>query len=172
MSKRGIVWGVIIVIGVIVSYFTVSKGDAVKWNDTVVARHNRIVMALSRFQPQLVDWIQGKTLDVARFDAGLAQYGKEIGQAAGELRRQTPPDEENCKAMHVEMVKYADLQETQLVELRKLCGEMKAANPGKPEDIKRIAAALVVMENKTEAQQGIVNAKQRAMAAKFKLKIK
>lgn len=172
MKGKGIVWGVLIVIGVIVSYFTVSSGDAVKWNDKVVARHKQFGTAWSRFQPNMDAWIQGKTIDAARLDAAVALYAKDVGQAAAELRRETPPDDELCKSMHAEMVKFADIEEAQLADMKKICGEMKASNPGKPEDIKRVAAALDDLGKKESAQEAIVKAKQNAMAAKFKLKMK
>lgn len=172
MQRRAIVWGVIVLVGAIASYFTVSSGQAVKWNDRVVAIHARFGTAWNPLKPHVLGWLQGKAVDPAPFDAALAQYGRDIGQAAAELRRETPPDDELCKSMHAELVKFAELEEAQAAEVKKLGGEMKASNPGRPEDIVRVAGALDALGKKEAAQQSVVKARQSAMASKFKLKMK
>jgi hypothetical protein len=172
MSKRGYVWLGVILIGGIASYFTVSGNEAVKWNDKAVEKYRRFGAAWTRLQPLVVTWLQGKAVDAAKLDAAVAQYGKEINQAAGDLRRETPPDDELCKAFHAEMVKFADLEEAQVAEIAKLCGQMKATNPGGAEDIKKVTEALEALGKKEDAQQNLVQAKQKQMAAKFKLKMK
>ena len=172
MKNRAAIWGVLVVIGLIVSYFTVSSGDAVKWNDKVVAQDRQFGIAWAKIQPIVSSWVQGKAVDAAKLDAAVAQYAKDVGQAAGELRRHAPPDDELCKSMHAELLKFADLEEAQLADIRKLAAEMKASNPGKPEDLKRVAEALDALGKKEAAQEAIVRAKQQAMAAKFKLKMK
>ncbi len=171
MRRLG-VWGVLIVVGAIVSYFTVSGKDAVKWNDQVVAHHLRFGAAWNRLQPQVTDWLQGKTLDPAKLDAAVGQYAKDVAETAGKMRGETPPDDELCKSMHAELVKFADIEEAQVPEIKKLCGDMKASNPGKPDDIKRTAEAINALGKKEAAQEAVVKAKQQAMAAKFKLKMK
>ena len=170
--RRLAVWGVMIGVGAIVSYFTVSSGDAVKWNDRVVAKHRRFGAAWKGLLPHVTTWLQGKPVDAAQFDPAIEKYAKEVSGAAGDLRRATPPDDELCKAMHVELVKYADLEEAQVLDLKKLCGDMKASNPGKPEEIKRVAEALDALGTKEAAQEALLKSKQQAMAAKFKLKMK
>jgi hypothetical protein len=172
MSKRGIVWVIVVGIGLIVSYFTVSSSEAVKWNDKVVAQHRRFGSAWERMQPMVETWLEGEAIDGPQMDQALEQYVNDIGRIAADMRKETPPNDDLCKAMHVELVKFADLQEAQLAEVKKLCGEMKAANPGKPEEIKRVSDALNALGAKEEAQQSIVRAKQAAMAAKFKLKMR
>jgi hypothetical protein len=171
MKIRAVVWGAVIVVGGIASYFTVSSGDAVKWNDKVVGLHNRFASSWTRLEPHLKPWVDGKAVDAAKLDPALTQYGREIAQAAAELRRQTPPDDELCKAMYVEMVKFADLQEAQLGDLKKLCGEMMQSNPGQPEVIKHVVESLDALGKKEAEQLAIVNSKQAAMAAKFKIKL-
>jgi hypothetical protein len=173
MRRRAIVWGVLIVIGLIASYFTVSSGDAVKWNDKVVALHGRLRTAWAHhLQSPLGSWVEGKTIDAAQLDSAFKTYSKEIGQAAAELRRETPPDDELCKNMHAEMIKFADLEETMLQDLTKLIDEVKGSNPGNPDDIKRISGAFEELGKKEAAQEAVVGSKQAAMAAKFKIKLK
>ncbi|HLF93912.1 MAG TPA: hypothetical protein VJB14_10650 [Planctomycetota bacterium] len=171
MRRLGI-WGVMIVVGLIVSYFTVSGKDAVKWNDRVVAHHRSFGTAWSRLQPHVTTWLQGKPVDAAQLDSALARYGKDVAEIAGKMRGETPPDDELCKSMHVELVKFADIEEGQLPDIRKLCGDMKGSNPGKPEDLKRAAETIDALGKKEMAQEAVVKAKQQAMAAKFKLKMK
>jgi hypothetical protein len=173
MRSRAIIWGVLIVIGLIASYFTVSSGDAVKWNDKVVALHLRLRTAWGRhLQTPLESWAKGKTIDAAQLDSSFTAYSRDIGQAAAELRREAPPDDDLCKAMHAEMVKFADLEETMLKDQATLIGEVKASNPGKPEDIKRVSEAFDEMGKKEAVQEAVVTNRQAAMAAKFKIKLK
>jgi hypothetical protein len=172
MNRRFAVWGVVAVVGLIASYFTVSSGDAVKWNDRVVALHNRFGTAWNRFQPNVKTWIDGKAVEAAQLDAALGVYSREVAQIAAELKRATPPDDELCKSMHAEMIKFSDLQEAQLVDLKKLCGTIKESNPGKPEVIKSVTDSLDALGRTEAAQQGVLNGKQAAMAAKFKIKLK
>jgi hypothetical protein len=145
----------------------------VKWNDKVVAIHKRLRTAWSlHLQPPIGSWAEGKTIDAAQLDSAFKNYSREIGQAAAELRRETPPDDQLCKEMHTEAVKFADLEEAMLKDLAKLIGEVKASNPGKPEEIKRISDAMDELGKKEAAQEAVVGNKQAAMASKFKIKLK
>lgn len=172
MRGRGIIWGILAVIGLITSYFTVSSKDAVKWNDKVVAIYQRFGAAWAPLQPIVGSWVEGKPIEAARLDSALEKYAKDIGQTAAELRRETPPDDELCKSMHAEMVRFADLEESQIAELRTLAGAMKASNPGSPAELKRVAEALDGLGKKETAQDAAVNARQKAMASKFKIKLR
>jgi hypothetical protein len=172
MKNRAVVWAAILVIGGIASYFTVSKGDVASWNDKVVARYNKFAMAWMSFQPSFAPYLKGQKIDEAGLEASFKKYEKDVARASDELRGFTPPDEEVCRQFHAEVVSYADLQIVQLAEVRKLVNTMKASNPGKPADISGVTEAFNELGVKESAKQDIIQARQKSMAQKFKLKIK
>lgn len=172
MKGRGAVWLVLIGVGAAVSYFTVSGGDVVKWNDRVVAVYNKYGRAWQSFQLSIAPYLKQKEADPANMDASFAKYEKDVARASAELRAAAPPDDELCRQFHAELTRYAELQEAQLPEVKKILGTMKAANPPKEEDAARAAAAFNELGQKEVALQDAVQARQKAMAAKFKLKMK
>jgi len=173
MNKgRNIIILVIIVGGVIASLFMVGGADVAKWNDKVIAIHKRYGMDWKGFEASIVPWLQGKALDAEKAEAAYRTYTVKVGQTAAEIKRELPPKDKLCQEFHGLLVQYGDLQQSQLTDLRKLLDEMKAANPGSEADRTRVASAIDALGAKETALQNAVQAKQKEMAAKFKLQLK
>lgn len=171
-KAKGIGFLALIGIGAIVSYFTVGGADVAKWNDKVIAIEERFGQDWKVFEPSIAPWLEGKPLDVDKMEAAFKVYSRDIGQASGEMRRELPPDDATCKEFHALLVQYADLQEAQLQDLRKILDGMKAANPGKDADLKKAVDAIDALGKKETEMQNAINGKQKVMAAKFKLKLR
>ena len=172
MSKaRGITILVFVGIGAVVSYFTVGGADVAKWNDKVITLEERFGQDWKVFEPNIGPWLEGKPMDVEKMEAAFKVYSRDVGQTAGEMRRETPPDDPLCKEFHGLLIQYADLQEAQLVDLRKILDGMKAANPAREADLKKVEEAVDALGKKEAELQALINARQKVMAAKFKLKL-
>jgi hypothetical protein len=172
MSKaRGITILVCVAIGAIVSIFTVSKGDVAKWNDKIVGMSPRFGAAWTMFEPNIRPWLDGKAFDPEKTDAAFKGYEHSVGQTAAEIRRETPPDAPECKEFHQALVAFADLQEAQLGDLRKILAEMKASNPPKEADIQRVGDKLDALGKKEEEANAVIKGRQQIMASKFRLKL-
>lgn len=171
MKNRGLIWLGILVVGGIASYFTISSGDVVKWNDNVVGIYARYGRAWSSFELALKPYFEDKPVDAAGLDRSFQKYEKDVHQASGEMRRATPPDDELCKSFHASLTQYADLQDAQLIEVKKLIEHVKAHNPGKPEDVEKVLKGFDDLGKKESSLQSVVEGAQQAMAKKFKIKM-
>ena len=172
MKGRGLVWLGVLVVGGIASYFSVSGSKVAGWNDKVVASYNRFGLSWQRFQRSFAPYLKGQKVDEEGLESSFKQYERNLGQAAAALRQETPPDDDLCRQFHGDVVAYAGLQEEQLKEVRKILDQMKAANPGSPEDIDKVTEAFNALGRKESALQDAIQARQKKMADKFKLKIK
>ncbi len=96
-KARGIVVLVLVVGGVIASFFIVGGADVAKWNDKAIAVHMRFGMDWKEFEASIVPWLQGNAIEGEKVEAAFKTYSRKIGQAAGEIRRALPPDDSHCK---------------------------------------------------------------------------
>ena len=168
---RLIGFGVVIVIAVLVSIFTVSSDEVGNWNDKVIDIQLQFSTEWQVFEPSFTPWFDGKKIEDGKIDGAFATYEKDIKQTAGELKRATPPDDETCKAFHAAIMDYADIQVTHLADYRKLVDAMKATNPGTEEEIDKVATAMEALADKESILFDVIGAKQNVMASEHGLRL-
>ena len=171
-NAKAIGIGVIIVIAVLVSIFTVSSDEVGNWNNKVIKLQTQYITQWNILDLQVMPWFKGEKVDGAKLDAAFANYEKAVKQTTGEMKRTAPPDDESCKAFHASLVDYADIQVTHLPEYRKLLDAMKASNPGSDEEQDRVGNAFDALGKKENALNDVVGIKQSAMANEHGLRLK
>ncbi|HEX7896656.1 MAG TPA: hypothetical protein VF950_02780 [Planctomycetota bacterium] len=172
MNGRLVAFGVLIVIGAVASVFTLSSHSVVAWNDKAVGLHQRCEKAIHRLEPVLDPYLQGRQLDEEKTDAAYLDYASEVHIASRELGYLTAPDDPECRKMQDELIAYIDFQKSQVTTLGELIEEMKAANPPAEEDVEGVKASLKALESQGKIVHNRLEAQQRAVAAKFGLKLR
>jgi hypothetical protein len=156
----------------VASYFTVSGGGVVKWNDKAVALITRCEKSVDLLEPAIRPYFEGREIDDERVDKAFQVYQAEVEIATRELGWLTPPNDPDCRGMQDALIAYVELQKTILEELSALLETMKASNPPAEEDVESVRETLKDLERREDIVHQKLVARQRVVAAKFNMKLR
>ena len=165
-------FAVLVVLGALGSLFTLSSRGVVAWNDKAVELHQRCENAVRRLEPVFEPYLDGRRIKDDRADAAFLNYESEVHIASRELGYLTPPDDPECRKMQDELIAYIEFQKTLVEAFGELIEEMKAANPPTTEDVESARETLDGLEAQAAIVHHKLEAQQRAVAAKFNLKLR
>jgi hypothetical protein len=170
--RRFAVFGIVLVIGLIVSIFTVSREDVRKFNDKLVdiantmdTQHQSIITDIERYQ-------SGQTIDVARMRSNIDKMDRALKVHLDKLTATKIPDDDVCREFHKTVEAYVTQRKNCPAVYRKMCDYIQDHNPGGEDDVKAVVAIVDEVLSKDEQIFQKLAAVQKKMAKKHDLTIK
>ena len=169
--KRGIIFGVMIAIGAIVSFFTISGKDVGKFNDKLVDMVSDSNQRFTAIFATLDDYKGGQEIDVQRLKEQAAELGKNIEADNASVASLEVPDCDLCRRFHGSVNQYLAINKEYVVELDRVASYIAEHNPGKDADFQAVDEMLADEYAKEQQQLGLVSEQQAQMAKKYRLKL-
>lgn len=162
----------IMVIGGIVSLFTVSSKDVLRYNDSMVALAGAVDGSFAELTPFMSKYGEDKAVDIAAFKTAIDHTGQVIAEKMSVLRATKVPDDQVCRNFNDSLVAYvSNSQQLQVIYAGDLFTYVSAHNPATAGDYDATEKFLEPLIAKdTELLKAVKNS-QQAMAAKFKMKL-
>lgn len=167
--KRGIIFGVVLLIGAIVSMFTVSGKDVGKFNDKLVDMVGDSNDRFTAIFATLDEYKSGKKIDVQRFENQTAELSKGVDNDNASIAALKVPDCDLCREFHGSVIDYLAVNQEYVTELGKVASYIGNHNPGNAADFAAVDAMLADEGEKEERLLGNVTDQQARMAKKYRL---
>ncbi len=171
MKRFGII-AVFVVIGGIVSIFTVSSKDVKRFNDSMVDAISSLDSTYTTLDKQLDAYTDGKEVDLAMFSRNIESATKGINRRIDSMSQMKVPDDEYCKAFHSSALSYSQ-NNLKIISIYndKILPYIKEHNPGSKKDSEVVYSYFTDLAVEDEKLLNDVQEKQKNMARKFKLKL-
>lgn len=171
MNRLIVIVGIVIV-GMIVSYFTISSKDVVGYNDRMVAAITRMDETFTPLSAHMDVYADAKPVDLQAFASSVQSVSQSVDSQLADLRAIAVPDDELCRDFHASAVAYAENNLVYSAIYRdKALPYIRAHNPGSEQD----AAAVTGMFNEVIAKDDklmeTVQSRQADMAKKYRIKL-
>lgn len=162
----------VMLIGGIVSLFTVSGKDVAKYNDAMVAMAGTVDGSFAELIPFMNEYAEGKAIDLPRFTAAAEHAGQTIAAQSAVLEATKVPDDQLCRDFHASLTSYI----TNSKSIQRLYGGevltyVSAHNPPAPGDNEAVEKLFEDLIAKDTSLLQAVKASQQAMATKYKMKL-
>lgn len=171
--RRIIGTAVFVLIGVAVSYFTVSSKDVLRYNDQVVDTVGAVDASFQELRPFMIDYFDGKSVNMVAFKAATQHVGQIIGEKSSLLAQAKVPDKPTCRDFHQHLTAYvANSQRLQELYAGELMAYMEQHNPGTEADVQAVEKLAAELCAKDTQLLDAVVASQQTMATEFNITLK
>ena len=162
----------IMAIGGIVSFFTVSSKDVLRYNDSMVALAGEVDGSFAGLTPFMSDYGEDKTIDITGFKTAIDHTGQVIAEKMSVLRATKVPDDQVCRTFNDSLIAYvSNSQQLQVIYAGDVFTYVSAHNPATAGDSDAAGKFLEPLIAKDTELLQVVKTSQQAMATKFKMKL-
>lgn len=170
---RFIIIGAIVLLGAIVSFFTVSGKDVSKFNDALVDSAQSVDQTFVPLGAIMDQYAEKKQVDVSVLNSAIANAGTAIDTKISGIEAMQVPDDDLCREFHASVRAYATHSRLFLGVYRdRFLPYVEAHNPGTDDDVAATQAMFTVAVKEDERLFEVVKACQVNMAKKYKMKLR
>lgn len=171
MKAKFILYGVIALVVVGVSLFTVSTGQVVKYNDEAVAILGSMDKTFTNYTKLLDKYCEGKQADTAALAKETTLIDATLKLTRTRIADNKVPDDDACRGFQKALEDYIKNAEDFCAAYKKVNEYIAAHNPPKDNDAAQVAQMLDPLAKEEAKALNVVKAAQQTMAKKHNFKL-
>jgi hypothetical protein len=171
MNRLVVIVGIVIV-GMIVSYFTISSKDVVGYNDKMVAAITHMDETFKPLSGHLEVYADAKPVDLNAFESGVQSVSDSVDRQLADLKAVAVPNDDLCRDFHASAIAYAENNLVYSAIYReKALPYIRAHNPGSDKDVEAVTGMFNEVIAKDDKLMEAVQSRQTDMAKKYRIKL-